>query len=53
MFKCLVFTLLVSMSIMATLAFALFLSMALIGCGTENPICTDNYCIRRRDFLKV
>ena len=29
-------------------AFALMIFT--IGCSTENPLCSDNYCVRRRDI---
>ena len=32
--------------------FILILSIAIIGCGTENPICTENYCVTGRIFKK-
>jgi len=30
----------------------MFLSIFVIGCSTENPLCTDNYCVTGEIFLK-
>ena len=31
---------------------AFFFVFILVGCETENPLCTDNYCVEGRVFLK-